>query len=84
MVHPDNTLAHYITDLPQRISVSGEWECGLAEILCPHTWYNVTEEDVWFFLSEKHHVGLIQCTKLASGYYNGPVTLVTHVNKGLK
>ena len=30
-VHPDNTLAYYITDLPQRISLSGEWECGLAE-----------------------------------------------------
>ena len=36
-VHPDNTLAHYITDLPQRISLSGEWECGMAEIQYPHT-----------------------------------------------
>ena len=35
--HPDNTLAHYITDLPQRIDLTGEWECGLAETQYPHT-----------------------------------------------
>ena len=27
-MYPDNTLAHYITDLPQRIDLTGEWECG--------------------------------------------------------
>ena len=32
-MYPDNTLAHYITDLPQRIDLTGEWECGLTEIL---------------------------------------------------
>ena len=31
-MYPDNTLGHYITDLPQRIDLSVEWECGLAEI----------------------------------------------------
>ena len=69
-VHPENTLAHYITDLPQRISLSSEWECGLVEIQYPHTWYNVTDvtmlqEDVWFFLSEKYPVGLIPSARLA-------------------
>ena len=48
--HPDNTLTHYTTDLPQRIDLTGEWECGLAEIQYLHTWYNVTENDVWLFL----------------------------------
>ena len=37
-----------------------------------------------FFLSEKYSVGLIPSTTLASGYYKGPVTLMNHVNKGLK
>ena len=31
-MYPDNTFVYYITDLPQRIVLSGEWECGLAEI----------------------------------------------------
>ena len=82
-MYPDNTLAHYITDLPQRIDLTGEWECGLAEIQYPHTWYNVTEEDVWFFLGEKNPTGLTPSTKLASGYYKGPVTLMNRINEGL-
>ena len=83
-MYPDNTLAHYITDLPRRIDLTGEWACGLAEIQYPHTWYNVTEEDVWFFLSEKNHTGLTPSTKLASGYYKGPVALMNSVNRGLR
>ena len=82
-VYPDNTLAHYITDLPQRIDLTGEWECGLATIQYPHTWYNVTEEDVWFFLNENDAPSRIPSTKLSSGYYNDPVTFMYHFNKGL-
>ena len=81
-MYPDNMLAHYV--LPQCIDLSGEWECGLAEIHYPHTWYNVTEEDVWFFLSEKNPTGLTPNTKLASGYYKGPVTLMNRINRGLR
>ena len=83
-MYPDNTLAHYITDLPRRIDLTGEWECGLAEIQYPHTWYNVTDEDVWFFLSEKNPTGLVPSMKLASGYYRGPVTLMNRVNRDLQ
>ena len=79
-VHPDNTLAHYITDLPQRISVSGEWECGLAEIQYPHTWYN----DTWFYLNERAPVGLTPSTKIEAGYYRSPDVLLDRVNKALK
>ena len=83
-VHPDNTLAHYITDLPQRISVSGEWECGLAEFQYPHTWYNVREGDTWFCLNERNPVGLTPSTKIAAGYHRSPEVLLDHVNKALK
>ena len=40
-MYPNNTLAQYVTNLPRRISLSGEWECGLTEIHYPHDWYNV-------------------------------------------
>ena len=83
-VHPDNTLAHYITDLPQRISVSGEWECGLAEIQYPHTWYNVREGDTWFYLNERNPVGRTPSTKIEAEYYRSPNVLLDHVNKALK
>ena len=45
---------------------------------------NVTEEDVWFFLSEKNPSGLTPSTKLASGYYKNPVTVMNRVNRGLR
>ena len=83
-LHPDNTLAHYITDLPQRISMSGEWECGLAEIQYPHTWYNVREDDTWFYLNERIPVARTPCTKIEAGYYRSPDVLLDHVNKALK
>ena len=83
-VHPDNTLAHYITDLPQRISMSGKWECGLAKIHYPHTWYNVREGDTWFYLNECNPVGITPSTKIEAGYYHSPNVLLDHVNKALK
>ena len=81
-MYPDNTLAHYIADVSQRIDLYGEWECGLADIEYPHTWYNSTKEDICFFLSEKYPVGLIPITKLAVGYYKGAVALKDHINNG--
>ena len=81
--HLDNTLTHYITDLPQRIDLTGEWECGLAEFQYPHTWYNVTEDDVWLFLNEFDNPDVTRRAKLSCGYYDDPLTLMYHVNKGL-
>jgi hypothetical protein len=43
--YPDNTIAHFVTKLPERIRLEGEYEMGLAEIIYPHTWYNVDNED---------------------------------------
>ena len=83
-MYPDNTLAHYITDLPQRIDLSGEWECGLAEIQYLHTWYNIGVKDTWFFLNEMNPMGLSPSAKTSAGYYKTPMTLMNHVNKGLE
>ena len=82
-MHPDNTLTHYVTNLPQRIDLTGEWECGLAVFQYPHTWYNVTENDVWLFLNPIDDPDTYRRTKLSCGYYDDPLTLLYHVNKGL-
>ena len=81
-LHPDNTLTHYVTSLPQRISLSGECECGLVVIQYPHDWYNVREKDSWFFLSKSssdgHSVGGI-----AAGYYDGTRKFTRAINRSL-
>ena len=82
--HLDNTLTHYVTDLPHRVDLIGEWECGLTEMQYSHTWYNVTENDVWLFLNEIDDPNDVsRRARLSCGYYDDPLTLLYHVNKGL-
>ena len=44
--YPSNTIANYITKLPQPFDLSGEWEVGLSEIQYLLSWYNVNKENV--------------------------------------
>ena len=68
-MYPDNTLGLYITDLPHRIDLSGEWECGLTDIQYQHTWYNVGADDIWSFLNEMVPLGLTPSARIEAGYY---------------
>ena len=81
--HPDNTLTHYVTELPHCVDLVGEWECGLTEMQYSHTWYNVTEDDVWLFLEEVDAPDVNRRSRLSCGYYDNPLTLMYHVNNGL-
>ena len=81
--HLVNTLTHYTTDLPRRIDLIGEWECGLTEMQYSQTWYNVTEDDVRLFLNEIDVPDVTRRAKLSCGYYDDPLTLMYHVNNGL-
>ena len=40
---PDNKTSNFVTKLPRTLQLDGEWEAGLAEIVYPHTWYNIRE-----------------------------------------
>ena len=42
----ENILTQYVTKLPDRFDLFGEWEVGLSEIQYPISWYNVNKEDV--------------------------------------
>ena len=41
---PENTLTQYVTKLPDRFYLLGEWEVGLFEIQYPISWYNVSKD----------------------------------------
>ena len=66
-IHPNNTLAQYITHLPRRISLHGDWECGLTEIHYPHDWYNVRNTSMVVEHEESTHN-----VYLDDGYYDSP------------
>ena len=78
--HPNNTLAQYITNLPRRISLSGDWECGLTEIHYPHDWYNVRNAR----LTVEHHGNMETDAYFEDGYYGSAKTLVRALNDGVK
>ena len=40
---PDNKTSKFVTKLSRTPQLDGEWEVGLAEIVYPHTWYNIRE-----------------------------------------
>ena len=93
--YPDNTLTHFITKLHNDLSLDGEWEVGLADIMYPRNWYNVDHQ----------HLILIctNCTKIIpefasdeniskdyeirvgipSGYYNTAQELVEMLNNSI-
>src|SRR5580698_7979 len=37
--YPGNTVANYLTRLQAPISLTGEWEVALAELIFPRSWY---------------------------------------------
>ena len=78
--HPNNTLAQYITNLPRRISLSGDWECGLTEIHYPHDWYNVRNAR----LTVEHGDKTETDAYFEDGYYDSAKTLVRALNDELK
>jgi hypothetical protein len=43
--YPENTTACFKTKLSERISLDGEYEVGLAEIIYPHSWFDFNNYD---------------------------------------
>jgi len=39
--YPNNTLTKYTTKLHNEISLQGEWEVGLSEMIFPRNWFNI-------------------------------------------
>ena len=79
-MYPNNTLAQYVTNLPRRIRLSGEWECGLTEIHYPHDWYNVRGAR----LTVEHDGKMYTDAYLTDGYYGTAKMFVRALNDGAK
>ena len=41
---PENTLSGFTTKLPREVVLNGTWECGVAEVRYPLTFFNVSED----------------------------------------
>ena len=80
--YPNNTVARFVTKLPERIRIEGDYEVGLAEIIYPHSWYNIDNEDKKYWIAaiperEKSFPKLY----LESGYYEDGLALAAALNR---
>jgi hypothetical protein len=67
--YPTNTVARFVTKLSETIRLQGQYEKALVEIIYPHTWYNVSDENkdnYWIAAANKD---AIQKVNLSPGYF---------------
>ena len=81
--YPNNKTSSYITKIPTRLELNGEWEVGLAEIKYPHTWYNVREGKNFLEVFRSHN--WFAKIKIKAGYYKSIKEVVKKImSNGLK
>jgi hypothetical protein len=73
--YPNNTVARFVTKLPERIRLEGDYEVGLAEIVYPHSWYNIDTSSGDYWMGFESVGGNIKKFYLDSGYYANPSEL---------
>lgn len=83
---PGNKISQFTTQLPSAIHLNqGEWEVGLANIIYPHTWYNVRKDNNLFGFDLGD--GKVEGRRVPPGCYETipdlikGMTLVSHKNK---
>jgi hypothetical protein len=77
-------IAHFVTKLPKRIRLDGEYEVGLVEIVYPHTCYYVDNGDkkYWIAVIEVGRNGILT-VHLPSGCYESRSNIATVFNRQL-
>jgi hypothetical protein len=80
--YPDNMVARFVTKLPERIRLEGDYEMGLVEIIYPHNWYNVDNEDEKYWIAAIPEDDEKDFSKifLQSGYYKDGFAFVDALN----
>lgn len=81
-----NRQCQFQVKLPQRISLGLDWEVALSEIIYPHSWYNIRQEDgdevsVSFY---DHDVATGGKFKVEPGCYENPDDLAAVMNKAVE
>lgn len=79
--YPNNTVARFVTKLSERIRLEGDYEMALAEIIYPHSWYNVDNTDgkYWFAAARKEQSKFGKVF-IPSGYYESGSAFASAVN----
>ena len=84
--YPNNTVAKYVTKLSERISLDGEYELGLSEIIYPYSWYNVdnTSSNLWLDIVKladdpNSYDKPLERHEISSGYYGDGLSFAKNI-----
>jgi len=87
--YPDNTVAKFVTKLPEPIKLEGEYEVGLAEIIYPYTWYNINNinGDFWVAIGVSQgdvKFPILKKCVIETSNYNNVDEFIKHLNAQMK
>jgi hypothetical protein len=74
--YPNNTVARFVTKFPETIRLQEQYEMALVEIIYPHNWHNVSDENkdnYWIAAANKE---AMQKVCLSPAYYEHGNALV--------
>lgn len=73
--YPDNTVARFVTKLPDRVRLDGDYEVGLSELIYPHSWFNVDNSRKKFWIGVGHPLSTdLQEYYIKSSFYEDSAT----------
>jgi hypothetical protein len=78
---PNNSIAHFTTKLSERIQLDGDYEVGLAEIIYPHSWYNIDNLTRQYWVGVKTEGREVRAYYIKSGYYADGVVFANELTK---
>jgi len=82
--HRNNTVANYVTKLPEKIQLTSEWEVGLAEMSYTKSWFNIRENySIEIFTTDGNQYTTDDAI-LKKGYYPTIEFLISKINERLK
>jgi hypothetical protein len=74
--YANNTVARFVTKLPETIRLQGQYEMALVEIIYPHNCYNVSDENMDNYWIAAANKDAMQKVYLSPGYYEDGSALV--------
>jgi hypothetical protein len=80
--YPDNTVARFVTRLPETVRLDGEYEMALAEIIYPHNWFILDNKDGnYWFAAARHEQTDFRKICISSGYYEDGSAFATSLDQ---
>jgi hypothetical protein len=74
--YPNNTVARFVTKLPETIRLQGQYEMALVEIIYPQNWCNVSDENKENYWITAANKDVMQKVYRSPAYYEDGNALV--------